>query len=363
MSSTPQNYADPVVTINTSLGSIDVELFTTKAPITVNNFLTYAHNDFYDNTIFHRVVSGFVDQGGGYTSQLQLKATLPPIALESQNGLSNLHGTIAMARTSDPNSATSQFYFNAVDNSFLDYVNASSPGYAVFGGVIQGIDVVDQINRVPVNSNSVPLTPVVIQSVITTMCYPGSVGNYTISTSNGQLSVAANAAPLTASDASILSKTEVLQFTDATVTVASSDNANVARLYQAAFGRHPDAGGLAAWENVYNSVSSTTKSAGTTTALALTPVAGLPNIAYGFTNSTEFQTKYGPLSNADYLTQIYNNVLGRVADTSGYNAWLTAMNTGGYTKEMVLVGFAESPENVSLTGYSASHTSGWLLAV
>ena len=348
------------------MGSIYVELFPSKAPITVDNFLTYAHSGFYDYTIFHRIVNGFVDQGGGYTSQLQLKTTLPPITLESQNGLSNLHGTIAMARTSDPNSATSQFYFNAVDNPFLDYANASSPGYAVFGNVIQGLDVVDQINKVPVASNSLPITAVVIQSVTTAMVYPGSVGNYTISTSNGQLAVAANTTPPgggTASNPSILNKADVLQFTDATITVANSDNANLARLYQAAFGRAPDAGGLAAWENVYTSVSSSAKAAGTISALALTPVAGLPNIAYGFTNSTEFQTKYGSLSNADYLTQIYNNVLGRVADSGGYNAWLNAMNTAGYTKEMVLVGFAESPENVSLTGYSASHTSGWLMVV
>ena len=154
-----------------------------------------------------------------------------------------------------------------------------------------------------------------------------------------------------------------IQFADKIITIANSDQANLARLYQAAFGRPPDAGGLAAWEGIWASVPATTKATGTTTALAMTPEAGLPNIASGFTNSGEFQAKYGSLSNADYLTQIYTNVLGRVADQAGYNAWLGAMNTGGYTKEMVLVGFAESGENVTGTTYSASHTSGWLFGV
>ena len=150
---------------------------------------------------------------------------------------------------------------------------------------------------------------------------------------------------------------------DKIITIANSDQANLARLYQAAFGRSPDAGGLAAWESVWSSVPATIKAAGTTTALAMTPEAGVPSIASGFTNSGEFQAKYGSLSNADYLTQIYSNVLGRVADQAGYNAWLSAMNTGGYTKEMILVGFAESGENVTGTTYSASHTSGWLFGV
>ncbi len=233
MAVTPQNYADPVVTITTSLGNISVELFPSKAPITVDNFLTYAYGGFYNNTIFHRVVYGFVDQGGGYTTQLQLKATLPPITLESQNGLSNLRGTIAMARTTDPNSATSQFYFNTVDNPFLDYVNASSPGYAVFGDVIQGLDVMDQISLVPVTSYSLPLTSVVILSVTTTMFYPGSRADYTISMSAGQLSVTAKAAPLGGGNAQALGKIEVLQFADATVTMAAETVSSTITRFQA----------------------------------------------------------------------------------------------------------------------------------
>jgi len=235
MAITPQNYADPVVTINTSLGSIYVELYQSNAPITVNNFLTYAYSNFYSNTIFHRVVSGFVDQGGGYTAQLQQKATLAPIVLESQNGLSNLRGTIAMARTSDPNSATSQFYFNAVNNTFLDYASASSPGYAVFGNVIQGLNVVDLINAVPVNSSSIPLTPVVIQSVTTAMYYQGNRSDYTISMAGGQLAVSAKSASSGSSllpSASQLSKIEILQFADQAVNPAADTVSAVITSFQ-----------------------------------------------------------------------------------------------------------------------------------
>lgn len=131
----------------TSDGEIVVGLDPVKAPITVANFLKYVKDGFYDNTIFHRVVPGFVVQGGGYTTGYSTKtATYSAIALESQNGLSNLRGTIAMARTTVPASATSQFYFNTVDNVSLDYKDASNPGYAVFGKIISGTETVDKIN-------------------------------------------------------------------------------------------------------------------------------------------------------------------------------------------------------------------------
>ena len=225
MTITPKNYADPVVTMNTSMGSITIELFPTAAPITVNNFLTYAYTGFYDGTIFHRVVAGFVDQGGGYTAQAQ-KSTLPPIPLESNNGLSNVTGTIAMARTADPNSATSQFFINAVNNTYLDYVNASNPGYAVFGNVLQGLDVVEAINAVPVNSSSAPLTDIVIQSVTTSVYYQGNRSDYTITMTGGQIAVTPKSGVGTnLPTASTLSKTEQLQFADMTV-IPSSDTEN-----------------------------------------------------------------------------------------------------------------------------------------
>jgi peptidyl-prolyl cis-trans isomerase A (cyclophilin A) len=135
----------PQVGILTSLGSIVMELDPTAAPITVNNFLSYANSGFYSNTLFHRVMSGFVIQGGGYTTGMEKKeGQKDPIVLESNNGLSNLRGTVAMARTNAPDSATSEFFINHVDNLFLNY-STTSAGYAVFGKVVQGMDVVDAI--------------------------------------------------------------------------------------------------------------------------------------------------------------------------------------------------------------------------
>jgi cyclophilin family peptidyl-prolyl cis-trans isomerase len=161
--------ADPVrVALTTTLGDMVLELDPAHAPITSANFLTYVDEGFFDGrdglgaTTFHRVVAGFVIQGGGYTEAGAVKATHDPIELESQNGLSNVRGTVAMARTGEPDSATSQFYVNLVDNTFLDYENARNPGYAVFGTVVEGMDVVDAIAAVEVDGSDEPLTPVVV---------------------------------------------------------------------------------------------------------------------------------------------------------------------------------------------------------
>ena len=135
------------VLIETSEGNIELELYADKSPATVENFLKYVNSGFYDGLVFHRVIDGFMIQGGGFLPNGQEKATSAPIKLESNNGLKNLNGTIAMARTSDPNSATSQFFINAADNSFLDYV-ARNEGYAVFGKVTQGMDVVMKLSKV-----------------------------------------------------------------------------------------------------------------------------------------------------------------------------------------------------------------------
>ena len=136
----------PQVTLVTSKGTMTLELDPTKAPICTNNFLSYVASGFYKDTLFHRVISGFVVQGGGYTTGMVKRiATAGPIDLESNKGLSNLRGTLAMARTNVPNSATSEFFVNLVDNLALDYKNAANPGYAVFGTVVQGMEVVDAI--------------------------------------------------------------------------------------------------------------------------------------------------------------------------------------------------------------------------
>jgi peptidyl-prolyl cis-trans isomerase A (cyclophilin A)/peptidyl-prolyl cis-trans isomerase B (cyclophilin B) len=142
--------ANPKVLMKTTKGDIVIELFPQKAPITVKNFLSYVDEGFYDGTIFHRVIKGFMIQGGGYTTELHRKSTKPPIKNEATNGLSNKRGTIAMARTMDINSATAQFFINLVDNTFLDHRDNTPEGYGycVFGRVIQGMDVVDAIAEV-----------------------------------------------------------------------------------------------------------------------------------------------------------------------------------------------------------------------
>lgn len=160
----------PIVELDTTYGNIVIELNAEKAPITVANFIDYVESGHYDGLIFHRVIDGFMIQGGGMDSEMNEKRTGTPIKNEADNGLKNTTGTIAMARTSDPHSATAQFFINVRDNDFLNY---SSPtpqgwGYAVFGRVIEGMDVVNQIKGVPTGRfgyhADVPTTPIVINS-------------------------------------------------------------------------------------------------------------------------------------------------------------------------------------------------------
>jgi cyclophilin family peptidyl-prolyl cis-trans isomerase len=136
------------VVMETSMGDVTIELDPNKAPATVANFLSYVDDKFYDGTIFHRVIPNFMVQGGGFTPDGDQKQTKDPIVLESQNGLKNNIGSIAMARTNSPNSATCQFFINVTDNDFLNY-SSGNPGYAVFGKVTTGMDVINQIRQVP----------------------------------------------------------------------------------------------------------------------------------------------------------------------------------------------------------------------
>ena len=152
------------VLIETNYGNITVELDAQKAPISVANFLSYVNSGFYTDTIFHRVIKNFMIQGGGFDTNGIQKPTKNPITIESQNGLKNLKGTIAMARTSDPNSATSQFFINTNDNDFLNY-GSRDQGYAVFGKVTSGMDVVLSIQNLQTNSNDEPLKQVIIKSI------------------------------------------------------------------------------------------------------------------------------------------------------------------------------------------------------
>ncbi|MBP7780186.1 MAG: peptidylprolyl isomerase [Burkholderiaceae bacterium] len=151
--------ANPTVLINTSYGPLTIELYQATTPITVSNYLSYVDENYYDGTIFHRVIDNFMIQGGGLSQSITSKPTHAPIKLETNVGLSNLSGTIAMARTSAADSATSQFFINTVDNRFLDYQSASSPGYAVFGKVIDGMDVATAISTTAVKSVTVSGVP------------------------------------------------------------------------------------------------------------------------------------------------------------------------------------------------------------
>ena len=162
-----QEASPPVVELQTSKGAIRIALESEKAPVTTRNFLQYVESGFYDGTIFHRVIPGFMIQGGGFTPGMEQKQTRPPIENEADNGLKNLRGTLAMARTQAKDSATSQFFINLTDNAFLDH-GARDFGYAVFAEVVDGMDVVDRIAQVETTRKGghgdVPVEPVVIES-------------------------------------------------------------------------------------------------------------------------------------------------------------------------------------------------------
>ncbi|WP_337841182.1 peptidylprolyl isomerase [Rheinheimera sp.] len=158
-----------MVRLHTNYGVITLQLFADKAPATVENFLSYVKDGFYDNTIFHRVINGFMIQGGGFTPEMEQKDTQKPIKNEANNKVSNKKGTIAMARTSDPHSATCQFFINVANNDFLDFSSESSQGwgYCVFGEVVEGLDIVDKIKTVATGRKfghaDVPVEPVILE--------------------------------------------------------------------------------------------------------------------------------------------------------------------------------------------------------
>ena len=156
--------------LKTSKGEITIELDEKAAPITVKNFLSYVEDGFYDGTVFHRVIKKFMIQGGGFTADMNQKPTRDPIPLEARNGLKNDRGTIAMARTGNPNSATSQFFINVVNNSMLNAPSPDGYGYAVFGRVVSGMDVVDKIRAVSTGNKgphqNVPTSPITIHKAV-----------------------------------------------------------------------------------------------------------------------------------------------------------------------------------------------------
>jgi peptidyl-prolyl cis-trans isomerase A (cyclophilin A) len=160
---------NPTVEMQTSKGTIVLELYPDKAPESVENFLEYVNDGFYNDTVFHRVIPNFMIQGGGFTARMKQKETQPPVVNESNNGLKNDRGTLAMARTSAPHSAASQFYINLKDNPDLNHGGGERWGYAVFGRVTRGMEIVDEISREPTGirgeHHNVPLSPIYIRSV------------------------------------------------------------------------------------------------------------------------------------------------------------------------------------------------------
>jgi len=163
---------NPRVKFETTAGDFTVELNPAQAPVTVENFMKYVDNGHFEGTIFHRVIRDFMVQGGGFTVGFEQKETLDPIALESYNGLKNDKGTLAMARTSIPDSATAQFFINVKDNDFLNYASDANPGYAVFGKVVEGMHIIMQISTRPTGPGGpsrrmqdVPAVPVIIETV------------------------------------------------------------------------------------------------------------------------------------------------------------------------------------------------------
>lgn len=166
-----------MITFRTTLGDFSVELDFEKAPITSANFLTYAKEDFFNETVFHRVINGFMVQGGGMTADMRQKESNAPIENEADNGLQNKIGSIAMARTSDPHSASSQFFINVADNDFLNHTSKDMQGwgYAVFGNVVEGMDIIEKIKEVPTGSvmghQDVPVEPIEITETIISDSY------------------------------------------------------------------------------------------------------------------------------------------------------------------------------------------------
>lgn len=158
-----------MISLHTNYGVIKLNLFADKAPVTVENFISYVKDGFFDNTIFHRVINGFMIQGGGFTADMEQKETKATIKNEANNKVPNNKGTIAMARTNDPHSATCQFFINVADNDFLNFSSETSSGwgYCVFGEVVEGMDVIDEIKKVATGRSNghtdVPVTPVIIE--------------------------------------------------------------------------------------------------------------------------------------------------------------------------------------------------------
>ena len=354
---------NPSVVIKTNFGDIGVELFPEAAPKSVSNFLQYAFDDYYDNVLFHRVDTqqnvvqggrfGFEIQGNSFSPVESPLLKRPAIEIESNNGLSNLRGTVGLARTPNPNSATSEFYFNLSDNLGFDYVNDTNPGYTVFGRVTFGLDVIDAISTLPTTTvNGMENFPINIAGIADVVLAPGAdefiVIQEFLAQSAREIAIDASAAQVRLKEMSDGSWAVIQTGAYSIAKLVGYDRAllndkaigldldgsagQAYRVYKAAFDRDPmqgDTAGLGFWiAQIDNGMD-------------------MVEVAARFIDSNEFRTLYGAnASDGDFLIGLYRNVLDRAPDAGGYAWWTDQLeNYPEKTWQKVLADFSESPEN------------------
>jgi peptidyl-prolyl cis-trans isomerase A (cyclophilin A)/peptidyl-prolyl cis-trans isomerase B (cyclophilin B) len=346
------------VKLVTNYGEISIEIYPQAAPITVRNFLHYVVDDFYDGIVFHRVIKSFVIQAGLFdasgTPRLNLRA---PIVSEADNGLSNEKWTLSMARSDDPNSASAQFFINLNDNTSLDYAGEESPGYTVFGRVVEGRGLVENIGNLPVSTQgqfeAVPLQFVTIldieipsyaEDLVQLPKLEAStnreIAEVLLSTELIDVRLQRDGSWAILEDgvsfAELQGYTRLLLLDESIALDVSGAGGQAYRLYKAAFNRDPiqdDKTGLGYW------------------IAQLDKGMSLEEVAERFIDSAEFEELYGGnLDNESFLKAVYQNVLERPPDPQGLNWWLKEMNTNlEKTRAKVLADFAESSENQSNT--------------
>ena len=353
----PNSSSNPQVLINTSYGPFTVELYPSQAPATVANFLAYVDADFYDGTLFHRVIDQFMVQGGGLTRNLQAKPTSAPIALESNTGLTNDRGTIAMARTSAPDSATSQFFVNTVNNTGLNYQSSSQPGYAVFGKVIDGMDVVDAIENVKTAN-------VLVNGTVTYQNFPYPYPPFVYSAA--RYSAAETLQPTSHTLQGNAYGVAIASYSGSRLDYGVKLNADRTLTVTKIDGQHSsetvtDAGRLRFTDGQY--AYDLNGNAGKT-ALMINAAAGLNALTPGivgiglnlFDQGVNWQQAaqavvdtgfFAPLSHADFVKTVYKNVVGTVPDAATQASFTALLDHGEATQAQLLALAANTDFNAS----------------
>ena len=377
---------DPQVTLQTSMGNVVLALYPEQAPATVANMLAYVNNGFYDGTLFHRVIPGFMAQGGGYTAGLAYKTpTYSAIPLESTNGLSNQRGTIAMARTTAPDSATSQFFINQVDNNFLNYTAPTQQGwgYAVFGGVLSGMSVVDSMVAVPRNASDVPLTNITITSAQQSVAglslantatltlsglETGAIWGYSLDGGatwfNGAGttltvpvgSYAAGAIQVFQEDAAGNFSTTAGKFTSALVVQATTlTGTDVANTYFSAPGAESIDGKAGTDWVIYSSLQAAYTLTNKTVSYSVSGPDGNDTlVSVERLQFLDSNLAFDLDGNAGQTYRLYQAAFNRTPDIAGLGGWINGMD-GGLTPTQVATSFMASAEFQSLYGANPSN--------